>query len=180
MTVAIGTALSAYELAGCKYGFGEFKAIGDYLHSYERPVVIADASFVLNYEPLFKYYSENATLMLRDSDPSPSEREALRNSDGIFSLSDIPMGDAREYPIKGIRYGLKLGGLVYVHVSPNPHFFTPALPTELSDYEVVGSFGPFVKLQQTSFYIVAEPISLRSWLENLWDAVKEQLNRGFR
>ena len=42
-------------------------------------------------------------------------------------------------------------------MSLNIHFFTPLPPTVLQDYKIVGSFGPFVRFEKTSFYLIAEP-----------------------
>ncbi len=158
-TLLTSTTLSAYQLAGCKYGFGEFKEIGERLRDYERPVVVAEPSFYLNYEPLFYYYADNATLHLRGDEFDASEKQRLRETKMVFSFSEIPLGNAGAVPIKGVRYGLRLGDSVYIHTPPNPHFFSPSLPTEATAYEILASFGSFVKLEQTSFFLTMEPLS---------------------
>ncbi|UCD56894.1 MAG: hypothetical protein JSV16_13890, partial [Candidatus Hydrogenedentota bacterium] len=159
IALAAATSLSAYQLAGCKYGFTEFKNIGKYVNRYDRPVVMVDQSVYNSYAPLLKYYGENATLMLRDSELSPSSREMLRTADRIFYLSDFPLGGNRAeiFPIKGIRHGLKLGSRVYIHTPANIHLFAPSRPARSEGSKIIGTFGPFVKLEQTSFYLIAQP-----------------------
>lgn len=159
ITLLTSTTLSAYQLAGCKYGFGEFKEIGERLRDYERPVVVVEPSFYLNYEPLFYYYADNATLHLRGDEFDASEKQRLRETKMVFSLSEVPLGNAGAAPIKGVRYGLRLGDSVYIHTPPNPHFFSPSLPTEATAYETLASFGPFVKIEQTSFFLTMESLS---------------------
>jgi len=159
-TLVTATSLSAYQLAGCKYGRGEFKEVGEYLKRYERPVVVGDESIYHNYRPLFTYYAENATLLLRDAERSPAQQEALRETDGVFFFSEVPLGGTRPeiFPVRGVRYGIRFAGNVYIHVPPNLHFFTPTFPTELKGYTILAACGPVVKLEQISFYLVAEPI----------------------
>ncbi len=157
VTLLTATLLAAYQLAGCKYGFDEFKQLSAYINSCKRPVIMVDRSFY--YRPLFKYYSENVVVLLRNSDLSPSEKESLRSADKVFSFSVVPLSGAGAeiIPIKGVRYGLRLGGRIYVHTPPNEHFFTPSSPIELKDCDVIRSFGPFVKIERTSFYLIAGP-----------------------
>jgi len=157
ITLATATLLSAYQLAGCKYGFGEFKRAGEYLACRREPIVMGDQAFYNNDAPLLTYYGGDITFILRDS--GPSQKEKLARADKVFYLSELPLVGSRAeiFPVTGIRYGLKLGDRIYVHVPLNIHFFTPLPPTILEDCEIIGSFGPFVKLQQTSFYLIAGP-----------------------
>jgi 4-amino-4-deoxy-L-arabinose transferase-like glycosyltransferase len=159
IALAMATLLSAYQLAGCKYGFGEFKRAGEHLRRHQEPIVMVDQSFYYNDAPQLKYYGGDMTMLLRDSELSPSQKEKLGKADRIFYLSEFPLAGLRAEiaPVKGTRYGLMLGDRVYVHVPLNIHFFTPLPPTALEDYEVTRSFGPFVKVEQTSFYLIAEP-----------------------
>ncbi len=159
--VALGTAflLSAYQLIGCKYGFGEMEQVGKLLRGYERPVVLVDESFYLNYRPLFYYYAENAALLLRGSRSSQEGRQLLRSSDRVFSFSALPLAGPQSdvTPVARTQCGLKLGDAVYVHNPPNPHFFTPAFPVRADAFELIRSFGPFVKIETISFFLISEP-----------------------
>lgn len=159
LTVATATLFSAYQLEGRKYGFDEFKHVGEQLRAYQRPVLLIDHSVSDSYGPVLKYYASNATLLLQGSTLSSSDREKLRTADKVFSLTEIPVsGSANNVlPIQCTRYGVKIGNRVYIHVPPNIHFFEPSLPTEPHDYQIIGSFGPFVKLELPSFYMVVTP-----------------------
>jgi len=156
LSILLGFCLSLYQSFGSNYGGGELKQVGQYLVSYENPVVLADRAYILNYEPLFRYYARNAMLLPRDSESSPAQRAKIRESDGIFSFSGIPIDSntTQSIPITGTRYGLKVGTRCFIHVPPNVHFLAPAAPAETERYEIDRSLGPFVRLTQVSFFLI--------------------------
>ncbi|GAB4330888.1 MAG: hypothetical protein Kow0099_01810 [Candidatus Abyssubacteria bacterium] len=157
-TAATAFLLSAYQLAGCKYGFGEMEQVGRRLRGYERPVVLVDESFYFNNKPLFHYYAGNARLLLRSSRFSPEAQEVIRGGDRVFSFSALPLAGpgADVTPVTQTQYGLRLRDAVYVHNPPNLHFFTPALPARADAFKIISSFGPFVKIETVSFFLISE------------------------
>lgn len=155
ISIFSGICLSAYQSFGSNHGGGEMKQVGEYLKQYQSPAVFANKRFILNYEPLFKYYAKNATLLRRRSRQRPNEMESIRQSDAIFALSDVPSG-AGAIPIKGRVIGVRFGGRCFIHNPPNIHFFAPNPPTEIKDGAVVRSFGPFVLVERTSFLLVQQ------------------------
>ncbi len=157
--LATGTASGAHQLAGCKYGYDELRTVGEYARTCSRPVAMVDKSFSDSYAPILEYYAPNVTIIARGSGLSASEKEARLAADVHLSFSDLPIagGGSEPIPIEGTRYGLRIGNSVYGHVPGNIHLFTPSLPTKIKDYRISGSFGPFVRLKLTSFYMIARP-----------------------